>query len=143
MDEILDEITYETRTVEYASFTTRTIAFLTDVFLFIIITYGLYYVHKPTPSYIGFLQMFWWKIIFVIIIYFVYFDGSEKNATPGKQIMNIRLLNEEKREIDYSTSAKHLLFSTLLFFGFFRLLLNDKKQTMADKLCKIISVKVR
>ena len=143
MDEILDEKTYETRTVEYASFTARMIAFLTDAFLFIIVTYGLYYALKPTPSYIGFLQMFWWKIILVIIIYFIYFDGSEKNATPGKQIMNIRLLNEEKREIDYSASAKHLLFSTLLFFGFFRLLLNDKKQTMADKLCKIITVKVR
>lgn len=143
MDEILDEKTYETRIVEYASFTARMIAFLTDVFLFIIVTYGLYYVLKPTPSYIGFLQMFWWKIIFVIIIYFIYFDGSEKNATPGKQIMNIRLLNEEKREIDYSASAKHLLFSTLLFFGFFRLLLNNKQQTLADKMCKVIIVNVR
>lgn len=143
MDEILDEKTYETRIVEYASFTARMIAFLTDVFLFIIVTYGLYYVLKPTPSYIEFLQMFWWKIIFVIIIYFIYFDGNEKNATPGKQIMNIRLLNEEKREIDYSTSAKHLLFSTLLFFGFFRLLLNNKQQTLADKMCKVIIVNVR
>jgi uncharacterized RDD family membrane protein YckC len=143
MDEILDEKTYETRTVVYASFTLRATAFLIDVFLFVIVSYGLYYVLKSAPTYAAFLQMFCWKITVVIMIYFIYFDGSEKNATPGKQIMNIRLLNEKKREIDYNASAKHLLFSTLLFFGFFRLLLNDKQQTLADKICKVVVVKVK
>lgn len=143
MDDILDEKTYETRTVDYASFAVRTTAFLTDVFLFVIITYGLYYVFKLTPTYAAFLQMYWWKILPVIAIYFIYFDGSERNATPGKQILNIRLLNEEKRDIDYSISAKHLLFSVLFFFGYFILLLNKKRQSLADKFCKVIVVKVR
>lgn len=142
MDEILDEKTYETRKVEYASFSQRSAAFLMDVFLFVIISYGLYYAFRLAPTYIEFLKVFWWKILPIVTVYYVYFDGSENNATLGKQIMNIRLLNEEKRDIDFTDSAKHLLFSVVLFFGYFVLLSNEKRQTLADKFCKVIVVKV-
>ena len=142
MDEILDEKTYETRNVQYASFSQRSAASLMDVFLFVIISFGLYYVFGLAATYMLFLQTFWWKILPIVLLYYVYFEGSENNATLGKQIMNIRLLNEEKRDIDFTDSAKHLLFSVILFFGYFILLTNEKRQTLADKFCKVIVVKV-
>ncbi len=142
MDEILDEKTYETRTVTYASFPLRTAAFLFDIIIFAAITYGLFYVFKTAPDYLSFLKMNWWKIAIVISAYFTYFDGNENNATLGKQIMNIRLLNEEKRAVDFTDSFKHYLLSLFLFFGYFGLLSTEKQQTMADKICRIIVVKV-
>lgn len=142
MDEILDEKTYETRKVSYASFSLRTIAFLIDIFIFVAISYGLFYMFRFAPTYLMFLKLFWWKIIVIIAVYFIYFDGSESNATLGKQIMNIRLLNEQQRSVNFTDSAKHFFFSILLFFGYFVLLSNDKPQTMADKICKVIVVNV-
>jgi uncharacterized RDD family membrane protein YckC len=143
MDEILDEKTYETREVKPADFITRLAAFAVDIIIFIILSYGLNYAFKISTSYVAFLQLYWWQILIIISFYFIYFDGSESNATLGKQIMNIRLLTEEKRDVDFSTSAKHYILSSVLFFGYFSILMNEKKQTTTDKFCKVIVVKVR
>ena len=143
MDEILDEKTYETRKVEYAPFSLRTAAVLMDVLIFVALTYGLFYVLKLSPTYLIFLEVYWWKIAIVMAVYFIYFDGSESNATLGKQMMNIRLLNEAQRDADFTDSVKHFILSLLLFFGYIFLLSNEKRQTLADKICKVIVVKVR
>jgi len=143
MDEILDEKTYETRLVKPAGFAPRTAAFIADLLIFIMLSFGLNYMFRLSPTYVEFLKAFWWQILIAIIFYFIYFDGSETNATLGKQIMNIRLLTEEKRDVDFSTSAKHFVISLVTFFGYFVLLSNEKKQTMADKICKVIVVKVK
>jgi len=57
--------------------------------------------------------------------------------------MNIRLLNEAQRDADFTDSVKHFILSLLLFFGYIFLLSNEKRQTLADKICKVIVVKVR
>lgn len=142
-EELLDEKTYETRKVEAADFVSRTAALMADVLIFIMFSVGLNYAFSLAPSYLMFLQQYWWQILLVIAFYFIYFDGSETNATLGKQIMNIRLLTEEKRAVDFTTSAKHFILSLVLFFGYFGLLSSEKKQTIADKICAIIVVKVR
>lgn len=143
MDEILDEKTYEDRPVEYATFSQRTSAFLADILIFAAISYGLFYVFKLAPEYVQFLQLYCWKMAIIIAVYFIYFDGSESNATLGKQIMDIRLLNEQKKSVDFTDSIKHFFLSVVLIFGYFGMLSNEKRQTMADKVCKIIVVKVR
>jgi uncharacterized RDD family membrane protein YckC len=140
MDELLDEKTYETRTVRYASFYQRTSAFLIDALLFLIAAYGVYYMFGNAPSFMLFLRQYIWQVTAVILFYFIYLDGGEKNATFGKQVMNIRLLNEERREIGFSDSAKHCLLSVILFFGYFRMLWNKKNQTLADSICKITAI---
>lgn len=142
MDEILDEKTYETRKIILANFTDRTLAFLADLLIFVMFSFGLNLVLKITPTYLLFILAFWWQILIVISLYFIFFNGSESNATLGKQIMNIRLLTEDKRDVDYTTSVKHFLFSIVLFFGYFSLLSKENK-TMADKICKVIVVKVK
>lgn len=143
MDDILDEKTYETRAVEFASFSLRTTAFMTDVLIFGAFSFGLNYAFELQSSYLIFLKVYWWEIIILLTAYFIYFDGSEDNATLGKQIMNIRMLNEDKRSIEFTDSVKHFFLSLLLFPGYFRMLSNEKKQTLADKICKVIVVKVR
>lgn len=143
MDDILDEKTYETRTVEFAAFSLRTTAFMTDVLIFGAVSFGLNYAFELQSSYLIFLKVYWWKIIIVLTAYFIYFDGSEDNATLGKQIMNIRMLNENKRSIEFTDSVKHFFLSLILFPGYFMMLSNEKKQTIADKICKIIAIKVR
>jgi uncharacterized RDD family membrane protein YckC len=143
MDDILDEKTYETRAVEFASFSLRTTTFMTDVLIFGAFSFGLNYAFELQSSYLIFLKVYWWEIIILLTAYFIYFDGSEDNATLGKQIMNIRMLNEDKRSIEFTDSVKHFFLSLLLFPGYFRMLSNEKKQTLADKICKVIVVKVR
>jgi len=113
-----------------------------DVLIFVALTYGLFYVLKLSPTYLIFLEVYWWKIAIVMSVYFIYFDGSESNATPGKQMMNIRLLNDAQRDADFTDSVKHFFLSLLLFFGYIFLLSNEKRQTLADKICKVIVVKV-
>src|SRR4051812_1990503 len=109
MDEILDEKTYETRELTYATFSQRSAAVLIDLLIFGMADYGVYLVFGNTADYGGFLLKYWWQLALIIVLYFTYFDGSESNATFGKQVMNIRMLNDEKRDIDFTMSAKHLL----------------------------------
>ncbi len=142
MDDILDEKTYETREVTLANFTDRTLAFIADLLIFVMFGFGLNLVLKIAPTILLFIFAFWWQIVIVISLYFIFFDGSENNATLGKQLMDIRLLTENKRDVDFSNSAKHYLFSILLFFGYFSLFSKEKK-TLADKFCKVIVVKIK
>lgn len=143
MDEILDEKTYETRKVQNADFVLRTAAFFIDLILWGMFEYGVNYVLGLSISIITLLEQYWWQCILIVSLYFIYFDGSESNATLGKQIMNIRLLTEEKRDVDFITSAKHYVLSVFLFFGYFAMLSNKNKQTLADKICKVIVIKVK
>ena len=140
MDELLDEKSYETRAVKYASFSQRSAAILIDLLLLILLSYGIYLIFGNSPTYPEFILKYWWQESGISSFYFIYFDGSEKNATPGKQIMDIRLLNTEKKDIGFNQSAKHFLFSLLLFFGYFKMLSNDKRQTIADKMSNIIVI---
>jgi len=143
MDDVLDEKTYETRKVEYASLLPRTASVLADVLIFIATSYGIFYLLKPASDYSRFMEMVWWKLLIAFLVYRFYFAGSESNATPGMQIMNIRFLTEQQRDISFTDALKHLLLSVLLFFGYPLLVSNEKKQTLADKMCKVIVVKVR
>jgi hypothetical protein len=84
MDDILDEKTYETRTVEFAAFSLRTTAFMTDVLIFGAVSFGLNYAFELQSSYLLFLKTYWWKIIIVLTAYFIYFDGSEDQCNIGQ-----------------------------------------------------------
>ena len=57
MDDILDEKTYETRTVEFASFSLRTTAFMTDLLIFGAVSFGLNYAFELQSSYLIFLKV--------------------------------------------------------------------------------------
>ena len=56
MDDILDEKTYETRTVEFASFSLRTTAFMTDLLIFGAVSFGLNYAFELQSSYLFFFE---------------------------------------------------------------------------------------
>src|SRR4051812_5977121 len=111
MDDILDEKTYETRTLKYATFSQRSAAVILDVLLFGMATYGIYRMFGNAENYSAFILQYLWQLSLVVVFYFIYFDGSESNATFGKQVMNIRLLSTEKRDIDFTISLKHFVLS--------------------------------
>lgn len=141
MDEILDEKTYETRMVQYASFSLRTAAFLTDMLLLIMLTYGIYVMYGTSPDYWTFVKTNWWKMGLLVSLYFVYFEGSESQGSLGKHILHLRVLKENKQDINFTDAAKHYILSLILFLGYFVLLTNDKYQTLADKLCHITVIR--
>ncbi|MCB0507891.1 MAG: RDD family protein [Bacteroidetes bacterium] len=141
-DDILDEKTYETRKLIAATFIQRSSAFLLDVILFFILSYGFHKLLRLAPYYIQFLTNYWMQLLILIALYYIYFDGGENNATLGKQIIGIRLLNEQKQAVSYFVSAQHFFSSVILFFGYFIQLGNEKRQTLADKYCKVLVVNV-
>lgn len=137
MDEILDEKNYENRTLIYASFLQRFIALISDILIIVLVSYGYFLVISPFENVIDFYLANWWKLVLISTLYFIYFEGSESQATLGKQIVGIRLLTTDKSDIDFKTSVFHFILSVLLFPGFFRILLKSNVQTFADKLCKV------
>ncbi len=140
MDDILDEKGYEARTLKYATFLQRCIAFLIDILLIGIICFALNRTFGIAPTFYLFVLLNWWKLILILFFYFVLFEGGEYNASIGKQMMHIRFLDEDKRTINYGIAALHFLLSIILFLGIFRLLFNSNHQTLADKFCKVIVV---
>ncbi len=141
MDEILDEKTYETRVVLYAPFSLRTAAVFADMLLFFLFSYGIYLMYSESTDYRTFLISNWWKIALLVSWYFVYFEGSESQGTPGKQILQLRVLKVNKQDLRFTDAAKHYLLSVLFFWGYFLLLSNDKYQTLADKWCHVTVIK--
>lgn len=141
-DEILDEKNYENRTIRYASFIERLAAFLIDILLLVTVAYGMFRFFGWGFSFTLFLRANWWQFLLLICMYFIFFSGSEKNATFGMQIMDIRMLTIEKRDIDFKIAFLHLILSVILFFGFFFLLFG-KQQTLADEKTNVFVIKVK
>lgn len=143
MDEILDEKNYETRKIIFASFLERLGAFLIDIFLLLAVSFGYYLqFSKGVGNYKFFLLTNWWILLIVFTLYSIFFTGSERNATLGMQIMNIRMLTDKKRDIDFTTATIHFLLSIFFFFSFFSLLSQKKQPTLADKYAKVFVVRV-
>jgi uncharacterized RDD family membrane protein YckC len=140
MDDLLDEKTYETRKVTYATFYQRTAAWLLDLLLFIAVSYWIYYIFGGPGTYKDFLLVYKWHAGLVLLFYFIFLDGGEQNATFGKQVMDIRLLKEELGDISYKESAIHFVLSIFLFLGYFRMLYDPKRRTLADKIAKVIVI---
>jgi uncharacterized RDD family membrane protein YckC len=137
MDDILDEKNYESRQLSYATFGMRSAAFITDLLLCGMFFYGYFLLFSSTNNLVDFLQLNWWKLLLCGTLYVIYFEGSEQQATIGKQITGIRLLSDQKTDIDFTMSVKHFIVSVFLCFGYFRMLSSPEKQTLADKICKI------
>lgn len=74
---------------------------------------------------------------------FYFLDGNESQATIGKKLMNIRMLNEHKQDINMKDSTLRFVLSVVLFFGFIQIFSSEKKQTLADKISGTLVVMVK
>jgi uncharacterized RDD family membrane protein YckC len=132
MDEILDEKTYESRKLKYATVSQRFIAFCIDLILILAVSFSIYEFIK-----------IWYLHLIAFIFYFTVLEGGESQATVGKQLMNIRVLNENKLDLSYTISAKRIVFSILLMFGFYQIFNSEKNQTMADRYCNVLIILIK
>lgn len=72
MDEILDEKTFETRVLKYATASQRTIAWCIDIVLFALISFSVYQFIPLTANFLVFVLKFWYYHVAVIMLYFIF-----------------------------------------------------------------------
>lgn len=127
---------YDESKVEYAGFIIRWVAFTIDNAILALITIMLLF---PFPTFedgtlVGIHRtVITLLLIFATISFWVKCDG----ATPGKKLLNIKIVNADNFEtIDYKTGAKRYLgyiFSSIIFLiGFLMVVFKKKKQGLHD-----------
>ncbi len=136
MDEILDEKTYEDRSIKYATFLDRVAAFLLDLGLLLLISrFLLVMIDINVWDY-------WYIIIAAVLLYFIFLPSSEMQATIGMRLTNIRYVNDKRRDITTFSAAFHFLLSLVLFPALFQLL-SHLNPVFYDKLAKVQIIKVK
>ncbi len=131
---------YDEAKVEYAGFIIRWVAFTIDNAILAFLTIMLLF---PFPTFedgtlVGIHRtIITLLLIFLTIYFWVKFDG----ATPGKKLMNIKIVHADSFEtIDFKTGAKRYLgyiFSSIIFLvGFLMVAFKSKKQGLHDLFSK-------
>ncbi len=76
--------------------------------------------------------------------YFIYFEGSERQATLGKQVMGIKVVTASGGKIDYAKAAVRNLsriLSGILLIGYIMALFTEKEQALHDLIAGTIVVR--
>ena len=110
-----------------ASFSSRLIAYLIDMFLINIATYLIVSMNIIFGEF------------FFIILYPTYFLLVHNGQTPGKMIMNIRVIKGDGSHLDILDAllrnvVGYILSAIFLMFGFIWASLDEKHQAWHDKL---------
>lgn len=70
------------------------------------------------------------------ILYFSYFESSEKQATPGKQIIKLKVINTDGAGLSLAQAllrnAGKIVSQLVLYIGFFMCLFTANKQCLHD-----------
>ena len=70
------------------------------------------------------------------ILYFSYFESSEKQATPGKQLIKLKVITKEGTGLSLSQAllrnAGKIVSQLVLYIGFFMCLFTANKQCLHD-----------
>jgi len=121
--------------IEYANVGKRITAFIID-WLILVLLLRLF----GSSNAGGFALIFWW-------LYFALLESSSKQATFGKQIMGLKVTDQNGRRISFGKAtgrffAKLLSWMTLLI-GFFLAFFTEKKQALHDIItnCLVLEVK--
>ena len=112
-----------------ADWGTRAVGLLIDLLPVIILS--------ALTSWNGFLRYIAWLISVGYTAYMGYLDGTT-GQTPGKAIMGTRLVNESGNLVGSGAGVgrkfAHIIDSAICLLGWFLPLIDDKRQTIADKL---------
>ena len=127
-----------------ANFGRRLVAALVDGIIgtvaFWVLFFGLSAIGDDAGAVIGYLL----GTVFVVA-YFTYFEGGPSGQTPGKKVMNIRV-------IDFSTGGPigygrglgryfaRIISALPCFLGYFWMLWDREKQAWHDKICTCVVV---
>jgi len=93
----------------------------------------------------GNLQAYNMTLIALNILYFSYFESSEKRATPGKQFLNLQVVNVNGNGLTlgeaFMRNAGKIVSQLLLYIGFFMCLFTKDKQCLHDIFAKSYVIK--
>jgi uncharacterized RDD family membrane protein YckC len=83
--------------------------------------------------------------IIIAWLYFAFQESSAAQATLGKKVLGIKVVNLEGQRISFAqASGRHfgkIISSIILFIGYLMMLWDDKKQTLHDKMANTLVVK--
>lgn len=155
----------EQKEVIHAGFGLRFVAFGIDMFIFIIAITILAYVLnifglKLVPDFAGLsieeimnnyqndsgrLQAYNLTLTGLNILYYSYFESSIKQATPGKQLTKIQVINNEGKGLSLNEAlvrnAGKMVSQIILYIGFFMCLFTKEKQCLHDLFAKSYVIK--
>jgi len=119
-----------------ASMGKRTLAFIIDSFLAEIFASLVFFFVLLIAG-----EIFIWAITLLstlaFILYFTLFEGSSAQATPGKQLMKIRVVGANNTRVTYSTAfLRSLIFNFLFLIDILVAFFNSKEGNISlhDKL---------
>ncbi len=112
----------------YAGFWKRTFALLLDAVILVVIKVGFVLTGATSES----------LTIVLFMLYFVLFESSEKQATPGKMALGIKVVGQNGLRISFLRAlgryaAKFLSFITLCI-GYIMVAFTAQKQGLHDKI---------
>jgi len=130
--------------LDYAGFWRRFLAYNVDGWILFIIILFLTAPLVPTKNeFVSFLR----AILGLLISagYFIFFWINQNGQTLGKKLLAIRVVREDERAIDISTSILryigYLISSFVLFLGFLWIGWDKRKQGWHDKIARTLVVK--
>jgi uncharacterized RDD family membrane protein YckC len=124
--------------MNYAGFWIRSAAAIVDLLFLIILSFLLFFLEETYRVLVQALLGFFYEVIFI---------GSSWQATPGKRIFKLRVVNVDFTQISYTKSAARyfskFLSSVIFFIGFLVVFFSEKKQSLHDKLVDSVVIKKR
>jgi uncharacterized RDD family membrane protein YckC len=131
---ILDEMQREQLDFRFASFGGRFMAYLIDAILLLLfrwlvaLLFGVPF--RDTES-----GILWFGNLFGLL-YFILLESGASQATIGKQLMHIKVVDEQGHRINVGTSVirnlSKILSAFLLLIGFLLVLFNSKRRALHD-----------
>ncbi|MFN8278585.1 MAG: RDD family protein [Chitinophagales bacterium] len=127
----------------FAGFTRRFIAFIIDRFFISIVVYGLILEFADGPDMWNLSNLFSIHSLAaeaLIMLYFVLMETSNWQATLGKKLMGLRVVDQgfgkiTNRQAFYRFISKYLSMGVLLL-GFIWIIFDDRKQGWHDKIAE-------
>jgi uncharacterized RDD family membrane protein YckC len=131
--------------VRFAGFWRRVVAALFDSLIIELITFAIVFVLVFIPSAQPFLQAISSVLSLIIfLVYFTIFEGSSKQATPGKMILGIAVTDLGGQRISYlqalGRTAGKFISSIILGIGYLMAAFTQNKQALHDKMASCLVV---
>jgi uncharacterized RDD family membrane protein YckC len=79
------------------------------------------------------------------VVYFTFFESSVWQATPGKRLMKIRVMDYEGQRLEFPQALGRNAFKVfsqiLMCLGYLMILVTTRKQALHDRLAKTVMVR--
>lgn len=129
--------------VEYIGFFPRLFAYLMDILFIIVLSFiagsifgSLGLLTSDTANLLG---------LIIAILYFSIQESSAKQATFGKQIMGIKVVDENLHRISFGRAVGRyfgrILSGIILCIGYIMIFFTQRKQALHDKIVSTLVIK--